>query len=152
MVELALLWGAIGAAAFTAVVLLSWRVTPDVWVGDVTNGEQRPDVNVVNVTWFVLVVASFVGGAFAAAWRAGVAHDASFTQAALVAFGVMAIVNLVDLVVVDIMVFLWMRPSWMTLPGIEMPTDYGMHVRGAINGVVIAAPIALLAGAVSTFA
>ena len=149
MVGLALLWGAIGGLAFTAVVLLSWRLTPQVWLGDVTGGEQRPEVNVVNATWFVLVVASFVGGGFAAAWFAASRHDASFVDAAVVAFAVMAIVNLGDLVVVDIAVYLWCRPSFMTLPGVEMPTDYGMHVRGAASGFMMAAPISLLAAALS---
>ncbi|MEL6893805.1 MAG: hypothetical protein AAFP84_19590 [Actinomycetota bacterium] len=149
MVNLTVLWGAIGSVAFTAVVLLSWRLTPQVWIGDVTNGEQRPDVNIANITWFLLVTVSFVGGGFVAAWLASSRHDASFVQAALVAFAVMAIVNLVDLVIVDIAVFLWLRPSFMTLPGIEMPTDYGMHVRGAVNGLVMAIPISALAALVA---
>lgn len=152
MTELAVVWGLVSGTAFTVVVLLSWRITPEVWIGDVTDGEQSPETNVVNVVWFVLVTLTFVGGGFVAAWFAAARFDASLLEAALVAYGAMAIVNLVDLVVVDIVIYLWMRPAWMVLPGLEMPTDYGMHVRGAVKGFAMAVPIALVAGAVSLFA
>lgn len=149
MVALALVCGMASAMVFTVVVLLSWRITPEVWLADVTDGEQRTALNATNVTWFVLVAVSFVGGGFVAAWLAAARHDATFVQATLVAFIAMLTVNLVDLLVVDIVVYLWIRPSWMTIPGLEMPTGYGIHVRGALNGVLLAVPISLVAAAVS---
>ncbi len=149
MTALALFWGLVGSAAFTVVVLVSWWRNPEVWLADVTDGEQKPPTNATTVTWTVLVALTFLGGSFVAAWLAGSVADAGFVERFLVAHAVMAIVNLVDLVVVDIAVYLWWRPSWMTIPGVAMPTDDGMHVRGAVNGFAMAIPIALLAAVVS---
>ncbi|MEM9562730.1 MAG: hypothetical protein AAGA93_08950 [Actinomycetota bacterium] len=148
MTSLALVWGLIGSVAFTSVVLASWWRNPEVWLADVTNGEQRPEANAAAVIWTALVALAFLGGGFVAAWLAASGDGADFVERFLVAYAVMAIVNLVDLVVVDIAVYLWLRPSWMTIPGVEMPTDYGMHVRGAVNGFAMAIPIALVAAVV----
>ncbi|MEM1334325.1 MAG: hypothetical protein AAGG08_12795 [Actinomycetota bacterium] len=149
MIGLALFWGFAASLVFTVVVLLSWRLSPQVWIADVTDGAQRPDITATTIAWTSLVTISYLGGGFVAAWLAAGRSDASFVQAALVAFTAMAIVNLVDLFVVDIAVYLWLRPSWMAIDGIEMPTDHATHVRGAINGFVIAVPASLVAAAVS---
>ncbi|MEL6985034.1 MAG: hypothetical protein AAFO29_21565, partial [Actinomycetota bacterium] len=58
----------------------------------------------------------------------------------------------VDLVVVDILVYLWRRPPWMSIPGVETAeavNGYWFHVRDAGNGLVLAVPIALAAGALA---
>ena len=149
MIALVAWWGLISGAVFTVVVLASWWFTPDMWLGDVTEGEQSALVTPASAAWFVGIVISFAGGGFVAAWIAAADHDAGFVAAALVAYAVMGIVNLVDLVVVDIAVFLWMRPSWMTLPNIEMPTDLGMHIRASLNGLLLAVPLAAVAGIVA---
>ncbi|MEM9134239.1 MAG: hypothetical protein AAF962_24095 [Actinomycetota bacterium] len=152
MIGLTIIGGLITSAVFTVIILASWRLSPTAWLADVTKGEVPTPRTPANVAWFVLIVLSLVGGAMVTAWLAATEYDAGFFARFAAAWVVVAILNLVDLVVIDIAIYLWMRPSWMSIEGYEMPTDYRMHVAGALTGLAIGIPVGLVAATVSLLA
>ncbi|MEM9516588.1 MAG: hypothetical protein AAGA42_17200 [Actinomycetota bacterium] len=152
MITLTLIGGLLTAAAFSVVVIASWRVHPEVWVGDITKGEEKTEPTPANISWFLAVMVTMVVGTAATAWVAVVDFDAGFFQRFVVAWCVMAIVSLVDLVVIDIVIFMWWRPASLTLEGYDIPLEYRMHVVGALKGLFYGVPIALVAAAVSALA
>ncbi|MEM9465029.1 MAG: hypothetical protein AAGA90_06635 [Actinomycetota bacterium] len=152
MVALTVTAGVILSVALTVVVLGSWWFTPETWIADATDNEHKTPVTPATVGWTVLLMLVAVGVPVAAAWIGATDHDAGFWERALMAYLIFQIFNLVDLVVIDIVIFVWIRPSWMTIEGYEMPDDYDLHVRGFVNGLAIGMPIAAVAAGVSALA
>jgi len=81
--------------------------------------------------------------------------DVGFLAAFGHAFGVLAIFNLVDLLVLDWFLIVKIRPRFVVLPGTEGAAGYGdtaHHLKGFVSGLVMSAVagllIALLAAAV----
>ncbi|MEM8705364.1 MAG: hypothetical protein AAGE98_02825 [Actinomycetota bacterium] len=152
MIPLTLVVGLLVSVAGTAVVLASWYFHPETWIADATEGEQKTPVTPATVSWTVLTFVVLIGGPVVAAWFAATDHAANFGERALVAYGVFVLFNLWDLIVIDIAIYVWLRPSWMTIEGVEIHEGYGMHVKGFLNGLAIGVPVALMAAAVSMLA
>lgn len=152
MVQLTLIGGLLLSAVATVLVLASWWRNPETWIADVTDNEHKTPVTPATVTWTVLLFAAAIGIPAVTTWLAAVDHDATFWERVAIAYLVFQFFNLFDLLVIDIVIFVWIRPSWMTIEGYEMPTDYGLHVRAFANGLAIGVPIALVAAAVAALA
>ena len=68
------------------------------------------------------------------------AEDVSFLQLFLNAFGVVFIFNLVDLVLLDWLMFCTITPRFVVIPGtegMEAYKDYAYHFRASITGTVL---------------
>jgi hypothetical protein len=79
------------------------------------------------------------------------AGEVPFVQLFLNAFGVVSVFNLVDLVLLDWLVFCTITPRFIVIPGTEgmrAYKDYGYHLRASIRGTVICAVAALVMAAV----
>jgi len=67
--------------------------------------------------------------------------DFGFVPAAVCTFAMLTAFNLFDLVVLDWLVFVWLRPSFVVLPGTGSAPrwgDMGFHARGFGRGVIVA--------------
>jgi len=82
-------------------------------------------------------------------------QDTSFLILAMHAFGVMLVFNLVDLVILDLLLFCTVTPKFMVIPGTEGLAgykDYAFHLRAHARGTVAMAIISLIIGAIVSFA
>jgi hypothetical protein len=103
------------------------------------------------IPFFVLVI----GGPFLSGLSLEIeAHGAiSFLEIALHVFGVMFVVNLVDLVLLDWLIYCTITPRFVVIPGTEGMAgykDYLFHIRAHVRGTVLQVILALvLAGLIT---
>jgi hypothetical protein len=156
-------WGALLSAVLFPIVLgLTW-LNPEILLKDyppdiqAKHGSQSararwlrlPVALVVIALLVALIVWSFQ--AVAAAPGAGAGGDLSFRDAGLHLFVMFNVFNLLDLVVLDWLIVVRLRPKFMILPGTEGLAgygDYAFHFRGFLIGVVISSVSSLLVAAV----
>jgi hypothetical protein len=77
--------------------------------------------------------------------------ESSFTLLAVHAFGVAFVFNLVDLLVLDWLIFCLITPKFIVLPGSEGAKgykDYWFHFRGFLIGTVFSAILGVVIGAI----
>lgn len=73
-------------------------------------------------------------------------------EAFLVTFVAWSVFNLVDLLVIDWLLIVRIRPARIVLPGTEgMPgyRDYGFHARGFLKGIVASVAVSLIVAAIA---
>ncbi len=86
----------------------------------------------------VVILGGTMAGAMAALADAG---GLAFFPAAVCAFAMLAMFNLVDLLVLDWLLFVAIQPRFVVLPGTEGLAgygDYGFHFRGFLRGLILA--------------
>lgn len=91
--------------------------------------------------WLSLLFGLVIGVPFAAAllWRTATLESRSSLELFAYAYGVLFIVNLVDLLVLDWLIVCWLQPTWTILPGtkhIVIPKQYLHHFKGFVIGTV----------------
>ena len=77
--------------------------------------------------------------------------ELDYLYLSLIAFGVGFILNLVDLLVLDWLIFCFFTPSFLVIPGSEgmkVYKDYGYHFRGFLIGTVISIATGLTIGGI----
>ena len=77
--------------------------------------------------------------------------EVSFMQLSLNAFGVVFIFNLVDLLVLDWLLFCTITPGFMAIPGTEGDPaykDYGFHFRAFLVGTLLSIVAGLVIGGI----
>lgn len=139
--------GAVASALFIAVVIASWWRDPQIWIADLTDGKEPAPRSTALYVWTGLIMAITFVGPLTAAWISAADQGASFWSRIVVAWSVVAIVSLVDLVVVDIAIYIWWAPSWMIIPGYEPQRSLWFHTKASLFGLAIGMPIALVAAA-----
>ncbi|NIP57785.1 MAG: hypothetical protein GWM92_06045 [Gemmatimonadetes bacterium] len=155
----ALLWG-LGLGAFLTVAFLGLlRLDPEMWLGDYPPdiqerfgpvgekaGRQRLLLGIPVMTVALAVV---VLGTIDFA-RTGPSVP-GFLDVALHTFVFLMVFNVVDLVLIDWLIVVWMRPEWVVLPGTEGMEGYGdyeFHFRAFLKGTVGIGVVSVLAGAI----
>ncbi|MEM9133522.1 MAG: hypothetical protein AAF962_16840 [Actinomycetota bacterium] len=127
--------------AFSIVVVTSWRVRPTSWAQDL--GVDTDDQVGPLVTGSLITLILF-GGALG-----GAAVGESLFTSFVGAWAVVAFVGLVDLLVVDSLIHLVLRPSWMWIGGVD-DVDFQFHLQSFWVSLVVALPVAGLAVAMVT--
>ena len=107
---------------------------------------------IVGLPFLLLLVA----GPFWSTWRLQATTPAtiSFLGLWLHAFSVVFIFNLVDLLLLDWLLFCTITPGWMVIPGTAGMAgykDYGMHFRGFLIGTVLCSVAGALIAAIVWF-
>lgn len=153
--ELQLIPGLVGglltSLVLFAVIWASYLFAMEIWLSEITEGAQTSEATGKVVFWTTLIIAVLLAGSIATAWWTA-ARGASFWSSTLSAYWVQVVFNVFDLVVIDIIVYMFIYPKVMQIPGVEPLHAYWPHVRGALMGFVIGVPMALVAGAVSRLA
>lgn len=144
MIGVVLLWGLVTSIAFSVVVLGSWYLKPELFLSDVTQRQVNPPVTPALICGFVAVIAVVAGGAFAGAWHASGSYDATFVERFLVAWGVMLFLNLFDFIVLDVLIYMKIYPSWMAFDDHPPLHEYGPHAFGVLQGMAMGFPVSLL--------
>ncbi len=150
--------GALMSAIATALILLSVRANPRLWLQDFPQDirdavpPKTADEKRQSLVWGIPFLVTFVG---VPVWSCvelsrQLASHASFALLWLDAFGVILVFNVVDLVLIDWLVVCWMTPGFIVIPGtagFAGYKNYGHHARGFLIGLLGAAVAATLVAA-----
>ncbi len=153
------LYGLLMSAALMALMLLSMVWNPAIWAGDYPpdikakvgppDARTQKQKKLITLPFFGIMLAGF-GLAVAALPAAGLAVN--FANAFVVGFVMALVFNLVDLLLIDWVVFVTWQPRLIVLPGTEGMAgyrDYAFHFRAFLKGLVFCLVAALLVGAIA---
>ena len=140
--------GAILSVIASLLIVVSLRINPRMWLQDYpqdiqnrvppkTDMEKRQSL-IVGIPFLVVLAAVPFISTLALKRQGG--GDASFLQLFLNAFGVAFIFNLVDLLVLDWLMFCTITPRFLVIPGtegMEGYKDYYYHFKASLIGTVI---------------
>lgn len=159
LLQHSLYYGALLSIGLSAIILVSLRYWPMVWIHDapaevravarpLTEAERRVRwvVTVLFFGWMaVILVASL------AALRALSGGSPSFIDTALSTFIIFMTFNLVDLLLLDWLLVETMRPSFLAFPGVDQPAAFGGYtyhfigfLKGTLGGAVFSLVVAAL--------
>ncbi len=150
IVNSALGHGLILSLLLSLVIFGSFAVNPEVWLNDyppdIRNkfGPMSQKARRQRIPFAVLFLAIslgtvIVGFARVVQWLGG---DAGALEAFIYAYLVFQVFNLIDLLVLDWLIFVRWQPKFVVLPGTEGLAgykDYGFHFRGFLVGLAIGA-------------
>ena len=155
----ALVYGLILSALIIAIMLVSARINPAIFAGDYPpdikakfgpqDARSARQMKVVAVLLFVAIAATL---AWMAAAMPAAGLTPTFASVFVAAFGTALVFNLIDLVVLDWLVFVTWRPRIIVLPGTEGMAGYGdmgFHVRGFVKGLGFCLAVGLLTALVT---
>lgn len=151
--------GAVLSVLASVFIAVTMRLNPRIWLQDYppdvqarvppkTEKERRQSL-LLGVPFLLLLVAGPVVSTLA--WENRMGGEIGFFSLALHAFGVVFVFNLVDLLVLDWLVFCALTPDFVVIPGSEGAEgyqDYGFHFRGFLIGTALSAVTGLIVGAV----
>jgi hypothetical protein len=148
LTKLGLVWGGILTAALVVMMITSGLVAPDMWVGD-----YPPDIRAkygpmsqraarlrpyIAVLFFTTAIAIPLMGLFSRT----IADQLTFLSAFAFSFIVLLVFNIVDLLILDWLLFCTIQPRLMVLPGTEGMAgyrDYRFHFIGFLKGFAFCA-------------
>jgi hypothetical protein len=136
-------------------------LNPEIWLpdyppdirerfGPMSEGAKKQR-RLAGVPVFLLLVATLVFAAVRFARIAG--GESTFFAVFLGVFVVLLVFNVVDLVILDWLIFVTIRPKIVVLPGTEGMAgygDYGFHFRAFLKGVVGSAAASLVIAGIAT--
>jgi hypothetical protein len=153
--------GALLSIAASAVILLSLRINPRLWLQDFpkdiqdavppkTAAERR-----LSLIWGIPFLAMLVAAPLLSdvALERQLGSPASFVTLWLNGFGVLLAFNLVDLIAIDWLVVCRLTPAFVMIPGTEGLAgyrNYRHHARGFLVGTAGSAVIAALVAALAS--
>ena len=155
LISNAFLYGLLLSLVLGIVMLLSFFIAPDMWVGDYPPdikekyGEMSPRAKrfrpLIALLFFGSVIVIVMLSLRALQLMAQ--RDVSFWDYFLSAFVTLMVFNLFDLLIADWLVFVKIRPKAIVLPGTEGMAgydDFGFHFRGFLVGIAFSAVAALV--------
>jgi hypothetical protein len=116
-----------------------------------TEKEKRQSL-IVGIPFLIVVVAVPFISTLILKRQGG--EGVSFLHLFLNAFGIVFIFNLVDLLLLDWLMFCTITPNFVVIPGTEgMPAykDYGYHFRASITGTILSIVAGLVIAGIVTF-
>lgn len=160
-----LLHSSIYGLLFSAVMVISFilaaLVNPEIWLKD-----YPPDIRakfgpmsaraarqrtLVGIPIFVLMVGIIVFSIVQLAQIKG--SDPNLIEIFINVFVILLVFNLVDLFVLDWLIFVTVRPRIIILPGTEGAagySDYGFHLRASLKGLAGSFVVSLLIAGIAT--
>ncbi len=146
-----ILWG--GLATSLAVSLLifpTYIFCPQIWLAELTDGEEQHSPILAMSVALLTVVIMLAGAIASAAWY-DAANEISFLQRFYVAWGVISLFSLYDLIIIDILLYMWIRPPFMRFEG--YPTlGYWHHTKASLIGIFpVGVPLALISAFLANF-
>lgn len=140
-------------------ILITFRLNPRLWLQDYPpdiqdlippkTGKEKQISLIVGIPFFILLFTI----PLISTWMVKTQHtgESSFTLLAVHAFGVAFVFNLVDLLVLDWLIFCLITPKFIVLPGSEGAKgykDYWFHFRGFLVGTGFSIVLGLVVGAI----
>ncbi len=116
-----------------------------------TENEKRQSL-IVGIPFLIVVVAVPFISTLILKRQSG--EEVSFLHLFLNAFGIVFIFNLVDLLLLDWLIFCTITPEFLVIPGTEGSEaykDYGYHFRASITGTILSVVAGLVIAGIVTF-
>ncbi len=144
----------------SCIILLSLYVNPRLWLQDYPKEiQQRVEPKTEeekrqSVFWGVPFLISLFAIPFLSAWTIRHQDPGSFLALFLSAFGVGLFFNIVDLIIIDYLIFCLWTPTFLIIPGTEgmdAYKDYGHHFKGFIVGTIVSILASLFIATVVRF-
>jgi hypothetical protein len=138
-------YGALMSSVFVAIVLASYRVDKTIWLRDVSEGRLAGN----EAGGFVMGLAVFATAAgfmlvACLTWAMGQPY--TYGEFVVIGFVAFQVLNLVDLLLVDGLLYHFAHPSFMRFEGVPK-VSFKRHVRDALVGIAVGAVLsALVAG------
>ena len=138
--------GALLSSLLVAVIMVSLRYNAEMWLRDYPPaiqerfGPMSPAAKRQGRVVAIPLFAILLGGPALSTWRLRrrVGGELAFASAFTHAYALMALFNLVDLLIVDYLLLVRLRPSFAVLPGtagMAAYDDVGFHVKGFGKGM-----------------
>lgn len=141
-----ILYGAILSGLMVLSFVIAAYLNPEIWLPDYPpdirewfgpmSGRARRQRRLVGIPVFLLLAGVLV---LSGARLAQIDGGSVFTSVFLGTFVVLLVFNLVDLLILDWLVFVTLKPGIIVLPGTEGAqgySDYGFHFREFLKGLV----------------
>jgi len=150
-------YGSALSAALALLIVASLRVSPRIWLQDAPRAIQDavPPKTDAERRLTRLLAVPFMALTLGVPVIAVVhARAEGFLEAVTIAYGVLMVFNVVDLVVIDWLLVCAITPRWLVVPGTEHLIahykDYASHarlfVKGCVMLLVLSIPLAALGG------
>jgi len=140
--------GAILSVIASLLIIVSLCFNPRMWLQDYPKDiqdrvppktkEEKRQALVVGIPFLIVLVAVPLSSTLVLNVQGG--GDTSFVQLFLNAFGVAFVFNLVDLLLLDWLMFCTITPKFLVIPGTEgmgAYKDYCYHFKGALVGTAL---------------
>ena len=148
-----LVGGGITSLVFGVLVAMSYVFAREIWTADISQGAQPvPEASKGKaVAWTLTIILCMLVGSTATAWWVATKGH-GFWEATLAAYWVQIVINVLDLIVIDIIVYQWIKPKVMEIPGVPPLEGTWPHVIDAAKGLIFGLVFALVASAISLLA
>jgi len=154
--------GAVLSFVASLLLMVSLRLNPRIWLQDYPEeirnkvppktGQEKQLSLIFGIPFLVLLVAVPFISTLALKRQGG--GDVSFLQLFLNAFGVAFAFNLVDLLLLDWLMFCTITPKFVVIPGtegMEGYKDYSYHFKASMIGTVLSVAAGLVIAGIVSF-
>lgn len=159
LLEHSLLYGMVLSVVMSIVILVSLFLRPQIWLSDAPahvqaavgplSPEDQRIKRLVGVPTMVFVIGLLIHAVVRLDQLT--TGDAGFLEVALSTFLIIQVFNLVDLLLIDWLLLVRIRPRFVVVPGTEHLRDYGgyrFHFEGFLKGIAGSLVASLLIAAV----
>lgn len=161
LIQHSLIYGSLLSVLLSAVILITLYRWPMIWVSDAPadiqaaagpmSAADRRVKKIGGALFLVIIAGVVVAATLRLAQLSG--GELAFPDLALSTFLILMTFNVVDLLLIDWLLVVTIRPSFAMLPGTEAMAayaDYGFHFRGFLKGTagIAVVSLALAAAAV----
>ena len=148
-------YGTVLSLIGSGIILVSLYVNPRLWLQDYPRKIQQKaqpktrEEKRQSLYWGVPFLVVLFTIPFLSAWTLRHQHpaSASFLNLFLTAFGVGLFFNIVDLVIIDCLIFCLWTPGFLIIPGtggMDAYRDFGHHFKGFLVGIMVSIVASLL--------
>ena len=143
--------GLVTSLIFNLVIYASYKISPEAWLSDVTQGEVQSPKNWKTYSAIVAIVLTIIGGSAITAWWTASVYGASLYEQFIAAWLVNLILNIYDVLVIDILIYQVVYPSCMRFEGIEPLHNPWFHTKESLFGLLLGVPMAAIATCLTLF-
>lgn len=138
------IWGSILSAGIFALAIGGYLIDPEVLGGDL--GWPEENQNKLGGGILAILIVGFSIGliAYAGLRYELIDPDVSFWKMLLIGYFIFQIFNIADLFVLDWLIYMKMKPTFMRPAHLPVADDFSKHLKGAVNGLYIGILPALL--------
>ncbi|MEM9556564.1 MAG: hypothetical protein AAGC60_20060 [Acidobacteriota bacterium] len=135
----------------TIVAVGSYLFAKEIWLPEISRGAVKAEWNATAIGWTGSMILCVFGGSLATAWWVA-ANGGSFLESALAAFWVQVVINVWDVVVIDVVLYQWIQPSWMQYEGYPPIEGTWYHIEASLKGLVLGAVLSLISAGIALLA
>lgn len=136
--------GGLGASVVLFIVVVgSYIFDKEVHLPEISGGQAKAPTTFRAYFWVTSILLAFLAGSVCSAWWVA-SLEGSFWDMLLAAYIAQLVLNLFDLVIIDIVLYQWINPSWMQFDDYPPIEGHAHHVRGFLKGLYVTLPFAVI--------